>query len=97
MGHNSKLFLFEPTYLAVAPKPSRTAPSAAPRPPLFRRVRGNDDMGHFRYSKTHCRYSKALYYKRDRGNASGYTAGFDLRREAGSAPKSGCSSEAERR
>jgi hypothetical protein len=40
----------------------------------------------------HRRYSKALYYKRDRGDASRYTAGFDLRREAGSAPKSGCSS-----
>jgi hypothetical protein len=37
-------------------------------------------------------YSKALYYKRDSGDAPRYTAGFDLRREAGSAPKSGCSS-----
>jgi hypothetical protein len=40
----------------------------------------------------HRRYSKALYYKRDSGDASRYTAAFDLRREAGSAPKSGCSS-----
>jgi len=40
----------------------------------------------------HRRYSKALYYKRDSGGAPRYTAGFDLRGEAGSAPKSGCSS-----
>src|SRR5713226_4944247 len=32
-----------PTYLAEAPNPSRTAPSAAPRPPPFRGARGNDD------------------------------------------------------
>src|SRR5579863_1341389 len=86
MSHNFKLFLFEPTYLAVAPKPSRTAHLPHRHRPRFAGCAETTIWAATvapRPSAGPCRYPKPLYYNRDSGSASGYTAGFGLRREAG--------------